>query len=238
MSFYGVSSSGLWPLRLHGRDSSGAFEKQKRQSASEPTGLTRNQSLGVAEVSVGEEQLRRLVREALTADDFRDVYQTAQMAHTGQKRRSGEPYFTHPSEVRNIVTRFYPGDRVAQLAALLHDTLEDAPGNTVRDVAEMESFIMSSIASAAVGAEVLRVVRLLTHAGGEDYATYVAGLRSEPTALRVKLSDMLHNLRSSPSDRQRAKYSRSLDRLDPKGAGPPAGISQAHWLEIRELARS
>jgi (p)ppGpp synthase/HD superfamily hydrolase len=190
----------------------------------------------VTKVSTGEKQLRRLVREALTGDDFRDVYRTAQMAHTGQSRRTGEPYFTHPSEVRNIVTRFYPRDRVAQLAALLHDTLEDAPGNTVRDVAEMETFIRGSIADSATSAEVLRVVRLLTHTGTGDYAAYVTGLRSEPTALRVKLSDMLHNLRSSPSDRQRAKYSRALDHLDPKDAGPPAGISRGHWLELLDLA--
>ena len=187
-------------------------------------------------MSTGEKQLRKLVRETLTADDFRDVYRTAQMAHTGQRRRSGEPYFTHPSEVRNIVARFYPQDRVAQLAALLHDTLEDAPGNTVRDVDEMEAFIRGSIADSATGDEVLRVVRLLTHTGGVDYTAYVAGLRSEPTALRVKLSDMLHNLRSSPSDGQRAKYSRALNRLEPTGAEPPAGISSGHWLELLRLA--
>lgn len=183
----------------------------------------------------GERQLRQLVREALTADDFRGVYRTAKMAHTGQKRRSGEPYFTHPSEVRNIVVHYYPGDRVAQMAALLHDTLEDAPGNTVRDVAEMEGFIRGSIADPAAAAEVLRTVRLVTHKPEGDYATYVAELGGETTALRVKLADMLHNLRTGPSERQRAKYGRALARLAPDSSSPPAGVAALHWKALRSL---
>jgi GTP pyrophosphokinase/guanosine-3',5'-bis(diphosphate) 3'-pyrophosphohydrolase len=157
------------------------------------------------------------------------------MAHTGQTRRGGEPYFTHPSEVRNIVARYYPSDRVAQMAALLHDTLEDAPGNTVRDVAEMEGFIRGSIADPAVGGEVLRTVRLLTHSPGGDYATYVAELTGKTTALRVKLADMLHNLQTGPTDRQRAKYGTAIARLAPDSTSPPAGIAPAHWQALRSL---
>ena len=186
-------------------------------------------------MKTGETELRQLVREALTTDDFRGVYRTAKMAHTGQKRRSGEPYFTHPSEVRNIVARYYPEDRLAQMAALLHDTLEDAPGNTVRDVAEMEGFIRGSIADPAAAAEVLRTVRLVTHTPTGDYGDYVAELAREPTALRVKLADMLHNLRTGPSDRQRAKYGGALARLGTDPSSPPAGVAAGHWRELLRL---
>ena len=75
------------------------------------------------------------VEEKFSPDDFKDVYNTARMAHVGQTRRDGSEYFSHPSEVRNITAKFYPKDRVAQLAALLHDSLEDAPGSTVSRVA-------------------------------------------------------------------------------------------------------
>lgn len=184
-------------------------------------------------------QLRRLMREKFVRDDFRDVYATAQMAHVGQKRRSGEDYFTHPSEVRNIVTRFYPKDRVSQLAALLHDSLEDAPGSTVESVEEMEEFIRGSISDPASGAEVIRVVRALTHKKGGDYQSYVTSLVGDEPALRVKLSDMVHNLKSNPSPRQKLKYKTALDAISAQTNGaPPAGISRNHWEQLFLLAES
>lgn len=161
--------------------------------------------------------------------DFEDVYNTARMAHAGQKRRSGEEYFTHPSEVRNIVRRFYPEDRTAQLVALLHDTIEDAPGSTVRDAEEMEEFIRGSVSDPAAGDEIVRAVKSLTHAAGVDYSTYVTGLVSDPLVLRVKLADMLHNLGSSPSPKQKLKYQDALRAIEGAAGGRPESISRQHW---------
>jgi len=178
-------------------------------------------------------QLRKIIRERFAADDFRDVYATAQMAHVGQKRRSGEDYFMHPSEVRNIVSRFYPNDRVSQLAALLHDTLEDAPGSTVESPEEMEEFIRGSISDPAAGEEVIRVVRALTHEKGGDYLSYVVDLMGDQPALRVKLADMVHNLSSNPSPKQKIKYRSAIDALSQQTGGtPPAGISSDHWDQL------
>ena len=188
---------------------------------------------------ISRHQLRKIIRERFVADDFRDVYATAQMAHVGQKRRSGEDYFMHPSEVRNIVTRFYPSDRVSQLAALLHDTLEDAPGSTVESPGEMEEFIRGSISDPAGADEVIRVVRALTHEKGGDYLSYVVDLVGDQPALRVKLADMVHNLSSSPSPKQKAKYRSAIDALAQRTGGtPPPGISSAHWDQLFFLTES
>ena len=84
-------------------------------------------------------------------------------------------------------------------------------------------------------AEVLRTVRLVTHTPAGDYGDYVAELAREPTALRVKLADMLHNLRTGPSDRQRAKYGGALARLGTDPSSPPAGIAADHWRELLRL---
>lgn len=167
-----------------------------------------------------------------TQKDFEDVYATARMAHTGQKRRSGEDYFMHPSEVRNIVRKFYPGDHAAQMTALLHDTIEDAPGSTVRDVEEMEEFIRGSISDPAAGEEILLAVKSLTHGPGVDYSTYVQGLLGNELALRVKLADMLHNLSSNPSPKQKLKYQDALDAIAEAAGGIPEGISPAHWRAL------
>ena len=156
--------------------------------------------------NVLKESILNQILERFSREDFRDVYNTARMAHVGQTRRDGSEYFSHPSEVRNITARFYPKDRVAQLAALLHDSLEDAPGLTMSSASEMEDFIKGSIQDPDSAEEVVRVVRALTHEKGGDYQSYVIDLLRDPTTLRVKLSDMVHNLTDNPSPKQRLKY--------------------------------
>ena len=173
-----------------------------------------------------------------TQDDFKDVYATARMAHMGQKRMSGEEYFTHPSEVRNIVRRLYPEDHAAQMAALLHDSLEDAPGSTVDTVEEMEEFIRGSIQSPEAGRTVVDAVKALTHEKNAPYSGYVLGLLDNELALRVKLADMIHNLSSSPTPRQKQKYSTALDALSDAAGGIPAGISNKHWDQLMSLTES
>ncbi len=181
-------------------------------------------------------QLRKKIQERFSADDFKDVYATAQMAHMGQTRRDGSEYFTHPSEVRDIAKGFYPDDQVVQMAALLHDSLEDAPGSTVQSVEEMEEFIRGSIQDPDAGEEVIRVVRALTHEKGGNYTDYVVGLLGDIPTLRVKLADMVHNLSDSPRPKQKAKYKAALDAIeDQTGGAPPSGISSGHWDQLYSL---
>ena len=170
-----------------------------------------------------------------THDDFKDVYATARMAHMGQKRRSGEDYFTHPSEVRDIVRKFYPRDYAAQMAALLHDSLEDAPGNTVETVEEMEEFIRGSIQNPESGQVVIDTVKALTHEKNAPYVDYVVDLLNNPLALKVKLADMVHNLSSAPSPRQKEKYAKSIEALSDTAGGIPSGISVKHWEALTSL---
>ena len=184
------------------------------------------------------EYLREVrIREKTTPEDFKDVYNTARMAHVGQTRRDGSEYFSHPSQVRNIARKFYPKDNIAQMAALLHDSLEDAPGSTVDSVEEMEQYIKGSIQDPASAEEVIRVVRALTHEKGGDYLSYVVGLLGDVTTLRVKLADMVHNLTDNPSPKQKAKYKSALDAISSKtGGSAPKGISGDHWDTLMSLA--
>ncbi len=190
-------------------------------------------------MKITKRQLRKFIRESFSSEDFKDVYNTARMAHVGQTRRDGSEYFSHPSEVRNITTRFYPRDRVAQLAALLHDSLEDAPGSTVSSAEEMEEFIKGSIQDRSSADEVIRVVRALTHEKGGDYLSYVVDLMGDIPTLRVKLSDMVHNLTDNPSPKQKAKYKSALDAIASKtGGAPPAGITNDHWNKLFSLTEN
>jgi len=173
-----------------------------------------------------------------TREDFEDVYSTAQMAHMGQTRRDGSEYFTHPSEVRNIVRKYYPSDYAAQMVALLHDSLEDAPGSTVGSIEEMEMFIRGSISDPDAAQEVVNAVRNLTHEPGADYGTYIISLLGKPLELKVKLADMLHNLSSSPSPRQKQKYEDALTTASDSAGGIPVGIDNRHWDDLTALVES
>lgn len=176
--------------------------------------------------------IAKLYTEEMADDDYRDTMASAEMAHYGQKRRSGEDYITHPKEVSAIVDKLYAGDELASLVALLHDTLEDAPSlGTVKDIEEMKSFIRGSIGGdPSVAEKVIEAVESLTHESGGDYSSYVQGLLNNKLALRVKLADMLHNLGSTPSPKQAKKYQDALVALrDAAGGVKPPGISPLHW---------
>ena len=54
------------------------------------------------------------------------AFETADKAHHGQLRKSGDPYITHPVAVAEILADLGL-DVPTTIAALLHDTIEDTP---------------------------------------------------------------------------------------------------------------
>ena len=57
-------------------------------------------------------------------DLVRRAYLCAEKAHSGQTRRSGEPYVTHPLAVAHILADMHM-DHQSLAAAMLHDVIED-----------------------------------------------------------------------------------------------------------------
>ena len=62
------------------------------------------------------------------------AYFYAEQAHTGQFRRSGEAYITHPLAVANILASIHM-DHQSLMVAMLHDVIEDT-GISKRAIAE------------------------------------------------------------------------------------------------------
>lgn len=58
---------------------------------------------------------------------FEDTIRFIQQAHEGQTDRSGQPYWKHPVHVASIVASMFNGTEEEQIAALLHDVIEDTP---------------------------------------------------------------------------------------------------------------
>ncbi len=76
------------------------------------------------------EPLLRIVRsndpkiETATLRQIERAYQVAERWHRGQKRKSGDPYITHPLAVTTILAELGM-DPATLMAGLLHDTVED-----------------------------------------------------------------------------------------------------------------
>lgn len=100
---------------------------------------------------------------------------TAYAAHAGQVDKCGTPYIFHPIHLAEQMP-----DEISVCAALLHDVAED----TDITLSELESEFPSAV---------IDVLKLLTHKDGIDYFDYIRAIRSNPTAVRVKLADIAHN---------------------------------------------
>lgn len=143
-------------------------------------------------------------QDVLRACHFGDV------AHIKDKRKSGEPYITHPIAVAEILTGFRL-DRDTIIAAILHDTVEDTDvtdemltqefGETVSrlvdGVTKLKSSSMNKQQSQAATFH-----KILT-------ATLI-----DPRVLIIKLSDRLHNMSTLDAvseEKQKRTASETLD---------------------------
>ena len=115
---------------------------------------------------------------------IRDAYEFAKAAHKGQKRESGESYFTHPFSVAKILAEYKaPEDTI--IAALLHDVVEDTPHSYL----ELEKRFGEHVAYLVDGVTKLPGEFSTT----EKIFTYAA---NDKAVILIKLADRLHNMRT------------------------------------------
>ncbi|WP_049236636.1 RelA/SpoT family protein [Moraxella canis] len=122
--------------------------------------------------------------DVLRACHFGDV------AHINDKRKSGEPYITHPIAVAEILAGFRL-DRDTIVAAILHDTVEDTE---VTDELVTQEF-------GQMVAQLVDGVTKLKSSGMSKQQSQAATFHkiltatlSDPRVLIIKLSDRLHNM--------------------------------------------
>lgn len=124
----------------------------------------------------------------------------SEVAHYGQKDLGGQPYFRHPLRV----SERFPNNTVLQIAALLHDVVEDVD-ITVEEIRFMFGF------------EVAELVQALTREDGELYSEYIGRVSSSWKARWIKMSDLLDNLNvdrlPSMGEREQERLCRYADSL-------------------------
>jgi GTP diphosphokinase / guanosine-3',5'-bis(diphosphate) 3'-diphosphatase len=119
------------------------------------------------------------------------AYATAESAHEGQQRKSGDAYITHPLAVTTILAEL--GMTEATLAAaLLHDTVED----TEYALDQLRADFGDEVAMLVDGVTKLDKVTYGEAAQAETVRKMVVAMARDIRVLVIKLADRLHNART------------------------------------------
>ena len=159
------------------------------------------------------------------------AYEVAEKAHTGQVRKSGDPYITHPLSVSTILAELGM-DTTTLVAALLHDTVED----TTLTLKEVTEKFGDEVAHLVDGVTKLDKVRFGDATEAETIRKMIIAMAQDPRVLVIKLADRLHNMRTMrflPPDKQARKARETLDVLAP--LAHRLGMSTVKW-ELEDLA--
>ncbi|MFF4541373.1 RelA/SpoT family protein [Streptomyces aureus] len=183
------------------------------------------------------EPLLRIVRsndpkiETSTLRQIEKAYQVAERWHRGQKRKSGDPYITHPLAVTTILAELGM-DPATLMAGLLHDTVED----TEYGLDQLRRDFGDSVALLVDGVTKLDKVKFGEAAQAETVRKMVVAMAKDPRVLVIKLADRLHNMRTMrylKREKQEKKARETLEIYAP--LAHRLGMNTIKW-ELEDLA--
>ncbi len=168
--------------------------------------------------SIGINQLISKLETYLPPDQVelvQDAYDFAFQAHDGQRRRSGEPYITHPVAVAGLLADLRL-DAQTMVAAILHDIMEDTP-NTKE---EITARFGREVAELVDGVSKLDQVqfRSRAEAQAESFRKMLLAMVRDIRVIMVKLADRTHNMRTlgaMPPAKRRTIARETLDIYAP-----------------------
>ena len=140
------------------------------------------------------------------------AYDYAKDKHEGQFRSSGEPYYTHPVEVAQILADMNM-DVTTIVTAILHDTVED----TDATLEDLEREFGKTVADLVNGVSKLTRIESQTLEGkqAENFRKLLLAMSEDIRVLLVKLADRSHNMRTIGGIRKPEKRRRiSLETLE------------------------
>lgn len=143
------------------------------------------------------------------------AYEYSKTAHKGQKRKSGEPFITHPICVANILADL-DMDQESIIVALLHDVVED----TDISLKDIEKEFSPTIAFLLDG--VTKISRFnfrnTYHKQSENIRKMIVAMGKDVRVILIKLADRFHNLQTLeylPKDRRTAIANETLEVYTP-----------------------
>jgi len=141
-------------------------------------------------IQLEKELMNKIKAQKIDAKVIEKALKTIKTYHAGVKRKSGEPFFTHPIAVALILLE-YCQDQDAVVAALLHDTVEDTSLSIIQIkgmFGDAVEFIVRKVTNLE---DNIRRLSLENHENIHRLINY-----KDKRAAFVKLADRLHNMRT------------------------------------------
>ena len=121
------------------------------------------------------------------------AYNYGREKHEGQYRKSGEPYFTHPIAVAQILAEQRLDDATI-ITALLHDTIEDTESSK-QEIAQLFSFEVAELVDGVTKLTKMQLSSIETKEA-ENLRKLFLAIAQDIRVILVKLADRLHNMRT------------------------------------------
>jgi RelA/SpoT family (p)ppGpp synthetase len=121
------------------------------------------------------------------------AYQYAERAHANQRRKSGEPYITHPLAVTGILAGWQL-DAQALAAAMLHDVLEDTLANKEELAREFDNIVADLVDAVSKLNQLDFSSR--EEAQAETFSKMVLAMARDVRVILIKLADRFHNMQT------------------------------------------
>jgi (p)ppGpp synthase/HD superfamily hydrolase len=131
------------------------------------------------------------------------AFAIAEMVHSDQKDKAGQPYMEHIREVANIAASIKGYGSKEHIVAILHDSLEDAkePHRVAGQI--WEKF----------GQSILTSVMAISKRKDEDYLVFILRVRQDEVARFVKRVDLSHNMRIDRILRFRSLTEKEVEKM-------------------------
>ena len=127
---------------------------------------------------------------------IRKAFDLANEAHSKMRRKSGEPYFSHPIAVAKIVSEEIGLGIKSIVSALLHDVVED----TDLTLIDIERMFGTTIAGMIDGlTKISNVLDKDASLQVENFRKMLMTMSQDVRVIFIKLADRLHNMRTLDS---------------------------------------
>ena len=130
-------------------------------------------------------------------DDIEKAYEIARLAHSQQRRKSGELYIFHPIEVARICAAELGLGATSIKAALLHDVVEDTPAS-LDDLSGVFGENISMIVDGLTKFSHIANVKDadIQSPQAENFKKILLTISKDVRVVLVKMADRLHNMRT------------------------------------------
>ncbi len=161
-------------------------------------------------------QVKSLNGEDADLKLIKEAWNFAKLAHTGQSRKSGEPYVIHPLETAKILAS-WKLDTPSIVAGLLHDTVEDGAAEK-KDIVKVFGEEIAELVDGVTKVSYLKLRGSKEEEFVENLRKMFLAMAKDLRVVLIKIADRLHNTRTLgalPSEKQVKNAKETLEIFAP-----------------------